>query len=317
VREHEGEGQTSRDKETWNLHLSPTVDSDGDGIPDVREIETTHTSPINPDTDGDGIPDGTDLCPTVAAPGSARGCPGPEPPEYGRCIKQATRALTNYDSAKCVKRASEDSGTEAEQLKKGSYQWSSGVAKTKFTTQIKSGTAVTLETVGGTKIACTGETGSGEFLNSKDVGHVAFDLSGCESAGKKCESAGAGAGNVNTSSLRGSIGLETQVVDLTKDHVASELHAESGSVAEFACAGLSVVIRGSVLHKIAANAMKLAAVEKVTAAKGKQKPEHFAGGAPKEHVLEASLNGNTFEQIGWTFTYIVTPEEKMEASTVN
>src|ERR1041385_1059344 len=235
-------------------------------------------------------------------------------PEFGRCLKQATKSLSNYDSAKCVKLASEDAGTEAEKLKKGSYQWFPGVVKNKFTTAIKSGTIATLETVGGTKITCTGETSSGEYTGLKTVGKMVAKFTGCETNKLKCESSGAGSGNINTAPLGGSIGFETEVIPPSKDHLASELHSESGNIAEFECAGLKVVVKGSVLHKITANSMKLTATEKFTASKGKQKPEHFAGGVPKEHILETSTNGGAFEQSGQTITSILTNEEKVEAN---
>jgi hypothetical protein len=237
-------------------------------------------------------------------------------PEFGRCLKQATKSLSNFDSGKCVKLASEDTGTEAEKLKKGNFQWFPGVVKTKFTTKIKEGTIATLETVGGTKITCTGETSTGEYLNTKEIGKMVAKFTGCETSGFKCESTGAGAGNISTAPLGGPIGFETEVVPASKDHVANELHSEAGNVAEITCVGIKVVVNGSVLHKIAANAMKLTATEKFTASKGKQKPEHFAGGVAKEHILETSTNGGPFEQSGQTITSILTNEEKVEANTV-
>ena len=238
------------------------------------------------------------------------------PPEFGRCLKQATKSLSNYDSAKCIKLASEDLGTEAEKLKKGNYQWFPGVVKNKFTTKIKPSTIATLETVGGTKITCTGETSSGEYTGLKTIGNMVAKFTGCETNKLKCESAGAGSGNINTAPLGGPIGFETIVEPASKSKLASELHSESGNIAEFECAGLKVVVRGSVLHKIVANAMKLTATEKFVASKGKQKPEHFAGGVPKEHILETSTNGGPFEQSGQTITSILTNEEKVEASSV-
>jgi hypothetical protein len=45
------------------------------------------------------------------------------------------------------------------------YQWFSGVVKSKFTTKIKAGAIVTLETVFGTKVTCTGETSTGEYTD--------------------------------------------------------------------------------------------------------------------------------------------------------
>jgi hypothetical protein len=239
------------------------------------------------------------------------------PPEFGRCLKQTKKAVSSFDSAKCTKLASEDSGTEAEKLKKGNYRWTSGVVKAKFTTVLKSGTVATLESVGGTKITCTGETSTGEYVGTSEIGKLIAKFAGCESSSGKCSSSGKGAGEIDTHSLGGSIGFETEVVPPAKDHIAEQLNSESGNVVEFACGGVSVVVRGSLLHKIAANAMKLTATEKFTASKGKQKPEHFAGGVPKEHVLEVSTNGGAFEQAGWTFSETLTNEEKVEASTIN
>jgi len=240
-------------------------------------------------------------------------------PEFGRCLKVTPQKLTNYDSSKCIKFASEDAGTEAEKLKKGNYQWFPGVVKNKFTTKMKEGTIATLETVGGTKITCTGETSTGEYIlggNNKEIGKMVAKFTNCETSGFKCESTGAGAGNINTSPLGGPIGFETEVVPPTKDHLANELHSEAGNVAEFTCVGIKVTVKGSVLHKITANSMKLTATEKFTASKGKQKPEHFAGGVAKEHILETSTNGGPFEQSGQTITSILTNEEKVEARTI-
>jgi hypothetical protein len=243
-------------------------------------------------------------------------------PEFGRCLKQATKSLSNFDSAKCTKTASEDAGTEAEKLKKGNYQWFSGVVNNKFTTKMNAATIATLETIGGTKLTCTGGTGSGEYVtggSNKEVAKVLLKFTGCETSGGKLESPGAGEGNVNFAPLAGTIGFETITEDTpAKDHIALELHAEGGgNIAEFRCAGLPFVVRGSLLHKIAANAMKLTATEKFTAAKGKQKPEHFAGGVPGEHILEVNTSGGPFEQLGLTMAETLTNEEKVEASTVN
>jgi hypothetical protein len=237
-------------------------------------------------------------------------------PEFGRCLKQATKSVSNYDSSKCVKLASEDPGTEAEKLKKGSFQWFPGVIKNKFTTKMKELTVATLETVGGTKITCKAETSTGEFVNTKEVGHMPVKFNGCQTSELPCNSAGAGVEEIVTHPLGGPIGFETIVVPASKDHLANELHSESGNIAEFSCAGLPVIVKGSVLHKITANAMKLTAIEKFTASKGKQKPEHFAGGTAKEHILESNTNGGPFEQAGQTITGILTGEEKIEANSV-
>jgi hypothetical protein len=237
-------------------------------------------------------------------------------PEFGRCLKSTPKSLSNYDSSKCVKLASEDTGTEAEKLAKGNFKWFPGVVKTKFSTKMKELTVATLETVGGTKITCKAETSTGEYLNTKEIGKMVAKFNGCQTSELPCNSAGAGVEEILTHPLGGPIGFETIVVPASKDHLANELHSESGNVAEFTCAGLPVIVRGSVLHKITANAMKLTATEKFTASKGHQKPEHFAGGTAKEHILESNTNGGPFEQAGQTITSILTNEEKVEANSV-
>jgi hypothetical protein len=243
-------------------------------------------------------------------------------PEFGRCLKQTTKSLSNYDSAKCVKLASEDTGTEEEKLKKGNYKWFPGVVNHKFSSAIKPSTIATLETVAGTKITCTGETSGGEYVtggSNKEVAGVVVQFTGCATSGVPCNSAGKGAGQITTAALEGVLGVEKIGTKTpVNDTLAIELHAPAGqNIAEFSCAGLAIVVRGSVLHKVAANAMKLTATEKFTAPKGTQKPDHFAGGVPLEHILESSINGGPFEQVGETIATILTNEEKVEASTVN
>jgi len=228
-------------------------------------------------------------------------------PEFGRCV--AAKGTGKYNSAKCVVEAK----TTAEQK----FEWLPGVVKNKFTSKIKASTIATLETVGGTKITCTNETSTGEYSGTKEIVKMVAKFNGCETSKLKCESPTAKeAGEIITSPLGGPIGYETDPKLGAKAHLADELHSEAGNVAEFTCSGLTVVVKGSVLHKIAANAMKLTATEKFSASKGKQKPEHFFGGTAKEHILESNKNGGAFEQAGQTITSILTNEEKVEANGV-
>ena len=67
--------------------ISPTQDTDGDGIPDLTELTKTNTSPYLADTDGDGTGDldelkrGTDpLCPEGKTCPSSTIAPGSIPP---------------------------------------------------------------------------------------------------------------------------------------------------------------------------------------------------------------------------------------------
>jgi hypothetical protein len=267
---------------------------------------------------------GTGMVVVFAIAALSAGSASAAAPEFGRCLKRATKSLSNFDSAKCVKVASEDAGTEAEKLKKGNYQWFPGVVNNKFTTKMKQATIATIESVAGFKITCTTATSGGEYVpggSNNEVAGVVMQFTGCETHLGKCNSwgKGKGGGEITTAALEGVLGVEKVGTNPPlNDTLALELHAPAGEdVAKIECGGLTVVIRGSVLHKVAANAMKLTATEKLTAPRGKQKPEHFAGGLPGEHILESNRNGVPFEQTGLTITTILTNEEKVEASTVN
>jgi hypothetical protein len=238
-------------------------------------------------------------------------------PEFGRCVKEGAKEVSKYDNSKCIKLASEDPGTEEEKIKKGSYQWLPGVVKSKFTTGIKSGTIATIEWSTGTKFTCTGETGTGEYNTSKTVAGVVIKFTGCESAGFKCTSPGQPTGTIVTSPLEGVLGVESETSGgPVNNKLAVEWGVPSGGkVTEFFCFATSVV-RGSILHSIVENAMKLTATEQFTASKAHQKPEFFANGVPGEHIFEISTVGNPFEPWGWSVTLILTNEEKVEANTI-
>jgi len=234
-------------------------------------------------------------------------------PHYGRCLKKAVAGGAGFTGATCTTPV----GTGAK------YEWTSVILKPKFNSVIKAETTATLETVGGTKITCTGESGPGEIKNSTEIGKVEPVFTGCSSSGLKCNSAGQPEGTIKTAPLGGVLGVEkVTIVEgkevASKNKLAVELHSETaGDIADFSCTGLTVEVKGSVLHNAKANAMYLTATEKFTAAKGEQKPDKFAGGPVDQHILESNTNGGPFEEAGQTITAIVTNEEKIEASSIN
>jgi hypothetical protein len=69
----------------WDLTLSPSADSDSDGLSDLEELDRYHTDPVSSDTDGDGYPDpieiaaGTDPLDPLSFPGSDDGHESPGP----------------------------------------------------------------------------------------------------------------------------------------------------------------------------------------------------------------------------------------------
>jgi len=252
---------------------------------------------------------------SVAMAASASAVTGPE---YGRCIKAPTKALTNYDSAKCIKFASEDPGTEAEKLKKGNYEWTKTILKPGFTVALKPTTIATLENKSGTKVTCKKLTGKGEYtgLTTEIVTETVF--SECESGGIKCNSTGDPAGVIKVKELGGELGVISTGVPVTKSKVGTVVFPKGGTPTSksefvfFACAGvLTAKVHNSVISPITANAMKLIATVKFSGAKGVQKPQKFEGGA--NNFLETSFSGAPLEPSSQVATTLVTNEEKIEA----
>jgi hypothetical protein len=227
-------------------------------------------------------------------------------PEFGRCVAKAGGKFKT--SACTTVKAGEEK-----------FEWIPGPGpKNKFHSKIKELTSATLETVGGTKITCKQEESPGEFKNAKEVGGVVAKFNECKVSTIPCNSTGAAAEEIVTSSLGGVLGVEKVSTEgPVKNKLALELHSEAGNVAEFSCGGLPVVVKGSVLHPVSANKMLTKATEKFSATKGEQKPSFFAGEKEDSHILESNTNGGPFEEAGQTITAIATYEEKIEASTVN
>jgi len=241
-------------------------------------------------------------------------------PEYGRCLKVTPKKLTNYDSSKCIKLASEDPGTEAEKLAKGNYQWTTTIVKKGFTAALKPTTIATLETKAGTKVTCTGLGAIGEYTGLTTVKTSKTDFTGCESGGIKCNTSGAGTGVIKVKNLEGELGVITKGTPSTKDKIGNVLWPEGGTATsgtefvEFACGGLTVKVKNSVISPVTSNAMKLTATVKFTAAKGVQKPTKFEGGSP--NFLESKFSAAPYEQSGQSATTIQTNEEKVEVRSL-
>jgi hypothetical protein len=242
----------------------------------------------------------------VAASASA------EAPEFGRCLKTQVGGGTKYTTAKCTVVASGE---------KEIFEWYSAFGGSKplekagFATKLKPETIATLETIAGSKITCKGETSGGKYTGNKTVGGVVLKFTSCESGGGKCNSAGKGAGEITWNELDGVLGIWKTGETKVQDKAAISLKPTTGEeLVEFFCGGLVIKLKGSLLLPVPANAMKLSATVKFTAAKGKQKPEKFVEG-PQE-VPECKFAAAPYEKCGLTIALIQTNEEKVEASTV-
>ncbi len=100
-----------------------------------------------------------------------------EAPEFGRCqavggeqMGHKTVYHGHYTNSVCTKASPES---------KGKYEWSPGVVKSHFMATSKPGTKVLFETADGKKIACTGETSTGEYTTPKLEENVVFKFTGC------------------------------------------------------------------------------------------------------------------------------------------
>ncbi len=226
-------------------------------------------------------------------------------PEFGRCFSHAGGRFTDVGC------------TTAAPAGKGKFEWAAGVLKGKFTLKL-SGASSVMEPVAGTAVICRGMTGSGEYTGPKTISYGPLSLTGCTAAGLECASAGAAVGEIVTSPLEGVLGVAVIGASSRTNKLALEWHAHAGSnFAEFTCASLPIVMRGSVLHPLEANKMLSTRTEKLTAAKAEQKPDGFAGEALDAHILESSTNGSAFAEFGWTLPASASFEEALEASTVN
>jgi hypothetical protein len=238
-------------------------------------------------------------------------------PEYGRCIKEGPKELSKYDNAKCLKLASEDPGSEAEKLKKGNYVWHPGAPpKAGFTAALEPSTISNLETKVGTKVTCTGFSSAGKYTGFKTVSVQKTDFSGCESGGIKCNTVGAGVGVIKAKELEGELGVITSGVPHTKDKIGNVLWPAGGTptsgseFAEFACGGLPVKVKNSIIAPVTANAMKLTPKVKYTSSKGVQKPMRFEGGP--DTFLEGTVGAGPYEPFGIAAKTIQTNEEGVE-----
>jgi len=220
----------------------------------------------------------------------------PAPPEFGRCVKVA-KGTGEFKTAACD---SLEAG--------GSYEWVAGTeaARSHFSA---AGGSATLESVGHAKVVCSAVSGSGEFSGTREFDDVVLRFTGCEGLGHKCTSPSASEGELVSGALEGELGWEAEA----KHKVALALQAPSGAMLSFSCGGEAVTVTGSVLGSIKADgAPSLASKVVYKAAKGKQKPEGFEGGA--KAVLSSTFGAGSAEQTGLTLKLTLTGEEKLEVN---
>jgi hypothetical protein len=229
-------------------------------------------------------------------------------PEYGRCLRTTHG---KFKDAGCTTPAKP--GEER-------YEWYAGfggprpIEKAKFT--MASTSLVRLESTSGIVWTCLGETAAGAYTGAKTLSISSIKLSGCEFSGVSCNSAGDRSGEITTVPVVGMLGVYKLGETAAKNLVGLELSAASGEqIWEAACGPLVMRVKGHLILPQPVNQMELSVTVKDIANKGRNTPEEFVGG-PKA-VLEVSLSGTAYEQLGISFASVTTNEEKIEISTVN
>jgi hypothetical protein len=237
-------------------------------------------------------------------------------PHYGKC--EVGNTSSKYSSPSCTKLAKPGAGKDEWVPIETAIPFKS--AKEKAT-----GNAV-LESVGGTKITCTGQVEkTGEYGPGNEVKNIIGEFSGCEALGFKCSSEGKEAGLINTLKLHGEPGIVTKEAKEEKNIDGNDLRGELGvNLAEFSCGGAPVVVKGGVVVKAQAdstggttgeytNKMANKIEVEFNAEKGKQIPEEWtpngAGVSNSKHEkivehLESSLSGGPYEQSGQTLVTV-------------
>jgi hypothetical protein len=237
--------------------------------------------------------------------GEVAGAPPPQPPDFGRCVKVAGSG--EFTTSSCQVESTTHTG---------GYEWFPGVVKRGFTTAIKPTTVVKLETSSSKeKVTCTGESSTGQITGSKAVGNMTIKLTGCESLGGKCTTAGLAEGELRTAVLEGVLGVEkiTEVLGKETVHAALDLYpaGKAGPFLEYTCAisGASV-ISGSIIAPVVSGKTLKTTSFRLLASAGKQKPESFEGG------VKEVLTNTLVEQVGVSLTATQTNEEAVEINTV-
>jgi hypothetical protein len=243
-----------------------------------------------------------------------------EPPEVGRCLKHAGGHWKD-GGCKTVAKPGEEKYEWYPAFGEAENGETKLAEKLKGTSVSKPETLIQLETTAGEGIGCKHETAGGEVTGPKTA--RAFDVvfTECAAVGQRCTSVNPKAsqvGEIEVKELNGLIGIEKFGETHAKDKVANLFTPVEGEVfTEFECGGIPVVVKGEVMNRLTANAMKLSATVKFVAKKGKQKPERFATDptGTKRVLFTSKLVGSGFVQAGQSLTTIATGEEKLEINT--
>jgi len=172
---------------------------------------------------------------TVLIAVSAAGASAAEPAFY-ECKKLTKNAEGKYEGGFTNKACSEASGTH-----EGKYELKEGIG-TKPTIKGKSGHAELESSLG--SVSCTSSKSIGQLQTPTHIGEIHVSYKGCTSGGKKCNSAGAKAGSIETKELQGDLGYLNKAA---KEAGVLITPVGGGNLAEFNCEGLEISTKGGVI----------------------------------------------------------------------
>ena len=284
--------------------LTSTVSGPGSSaiLSPVQPNTTYRITVINSDSEGTSPPS-TPIEITSGNEDGEIGGKGPaeEGPEFGRCVKVAGSG--RFTSSSCETESAAETG---------SYEWVQSVAKSGFTTASKPASTIKLEATNKEKVTCTAESSTGQITGPKTVGSVVIKLTGCESLGGACTTSGLGAGEIQSASLQGTLGIVSTTEKEGKEtfHIGLSLQGEDEApFLEYTCSVSGVaILRGSVITHVTSGKMLKTTTLKLAATAGKQKPESFEGG------VREVLTNQPGEQVGLTLSANQSNEEAVDVN---
>jgi hypothetical protein len=250
------------------------------------------------------------LLATTAGAGLTATGAAAEAPEFGRCVKQVAVEKAfhgEFRDARCTEPV-----TSEEEAKRGRWEWvpgpgpSPGIAVTFG--------AVTLSTVTGLTVTCTGGAGSGELLagTNKEASLTATFV-GCSALGLPCSTLGNESGEISTDALVAEAGWLEQAAGKT----ALELRpASEEAFTQFRCLVIDAAARGGVLTQIDNDKITSTETLRLKMSKGVQNPSVWhAGEAGETAVTLEALFGALGLQAGLRSIATLSAEEPFELNS--
>jgi hypothetical protein len=248
------------------------------------------------------------LAVVTAAEAIATSAAAAEAPEFGHCIKQVAveRAFHGkYRDSRCTKAVSPE-----EEANDGKWEWAPGPGANPGLAVTLG--PVTLQSISGLTIACSGGTGTGELLagTNKEASLTAAFV-GCSAMGIPCSTPGNASGEISTGKLVAEVGW----LERARRKTALELRsAGEGPFTRFECLGIEAEARGAVLVPIKNDRIASTEILRLKASKGVQKPSvwHVGEAGEASAFLEARFELLGFLQSGLKSIATLSAEEPFE-----